>query len=266
LTAPAPPLLEAVNVEKRFGPVQALAGASLTVEAGKVACLLGDNGAGKSTLIKILSGVERPDAGTLRLNGLAVELESPREALDRGIATVFQDLAVVAIMPVVRNFFLGREPTRGWGPFRRIDMKRSKEVALRELREIGIQLADPRRPIGTLSGGERQCVAIARAMHFGARILILDEPTSALGVREAEIVLRFIGRARSRGVGVILITHNAHHAFAVGDTFTILQRGRSSNAFDKDQLTFNQLLTHMAGGEELERLAGGFTLTQGGQT
>jgi simple sugar transport system ATP-binding protein len=261
LTVAAPPLLEAEGVVKRFGPVQALVGASLVVEAGKVTCLLGDNGAGKSTLIKILSGVERPDAGTLRLNGDAVELSSPRDALDRGIATVFQDLAVVPIMPVVRNFFLGREPTNGRGPFKRIDMRRAREVALQELRDIGIQLADPRRPIGTLSGGERQCVAIARAIHFGARVLILDEPTSALGVREAEIVLRFIGRAKSRGVGVVLITHNAHHAFAAGDTFTILQRGRSSVAFEKDTLTFDELLTHMAGGTELERLAGGFTIT-----
>jgi len=264
LTSPTPPLLEVEGVVKRFGPVQALAGASLVVEAGQVACLLGDNGAGKSTLIKIISGVERPDAGALRLNGLEIELSSPRDALDRGIATVFQDLAVVAIMPVVRNFFLGREPTRWWGPFKRIDMRTAKEVALRELREIGIHLADPRRPIGTLSGGERQCVAIARAMHFGARILILDEPTSALGVREAEIVLRFIGLTRSRGVGVVLITHNAHHAFAVGDTFTILQRGRSSKAYRKQQLTFDELLTHMAGGEELARLAGGFTITRPG--
>jgi simple sugar transport system ATP-binding protein len=249
---------------KHYGPVQALAGASLVVEAGHVACLLGDNGAGKSTLIKILSGVERPDAGVLRLNGMEVGLQSPRDALDRGIATVFQDLAVVPIMPVVRNFFLGREPTRGWGPFKRIDMRSAKEVALRELHAIGIQLANPRRLIGTLSGGERQCVAIARAMHFGAQVLILDEPTSALGVREAEIVLRFVGLTRARGVGVIFITHNAHHAYAVGDTFTVLQRGRSSAAFKKESLTFDQLMTHMAGGEELARLAGGFTITRPG--
>jgi len=249
---------------KHFGPVQALAGASLVVQAGQVACLLGDNGAGKSTLIKIISGVERPDAGVLRLSGLEVELSSPRDALDRGIATVFQDLAVVPIMPVVRNFFLGREPTRWWGPFKRIDMKTAKEVALRELHEIGIELADPRRPMGTLSGGERQCVAIARAVHFGATILILDEPTSALGVREAEIVLRFIDVTRNRGVGVVFVTHNAHHAFAVGDTFTILQRGQSAGTFRKEQVSFDELLTYMAGGEELWRLAGGFTMTRPG--
>jgi simple sugar transport system ATP-binding protein len=251
------PLLEAVGIAKRYGPVRALTGVSLTVERGRVTCLLGDNGAGKSTLIKILSGAEHPDAGTIRMSGNDVRIDSPAHALDRGIATVYQDLAVVPLMPVYRNFFVGREPTRGRGPFIRLDIKAAKRVTREALHEIGIDVSDVSRPIGTLSGGERQCVAIARAVHFGARVLILDEPTSALGVREAEIVLRYISQARDRGVGVVLITHNAHHAYAAGDTFTIVQRGRISQTFEKHELTPAELVTHMAGGEELERLENG---------
>ena len=262
MSTPAP-LLEAVGIEKRYGPVRALVGVSLTVEHGKVACLLGDNGAGKSTLIKILSGAEHPDAGTVRMNGAEVRINSPVDALDLGIATVYQDLAVVPLMPVYRNFFVGREPKRGRGPFIQLDIKTAKRVTREALHDIGIDVTDVNRPIGTLSGGERQCVAIARAVHFGARVLILDEPTSALGVREAEIVLKYISQARERGVGVVLITHNAHHAYAVGDTFTIVQRGRVSETFEKRELAIGELVTHMAGGDELERLENGHSQIAG---
>jgi simple sugar transport system ATP-binding protein len=248
------PLLVATGIRKAYGPVVALDGVQIHVHAGQVNCLLGDNGAGKSTLIKILSGVTEPDAGEIRVAGQMVRFRSAREALDRGIATVYQDLAIVPIMPVYRNFFLGREPKTGWGVFRRFDKKAAKRVAGEELRRIGIHIGDVKRPIATLSGGERQCVAIARAVHFGARVLILDEPTSALGVREAEIVLRYIRRARQQGIGVVFITHNVHHAFPIGDSFTILQRGKLSQTFRKDELTHAELLTHMAGGEELEQL------------
>jgi simple sugar transport system ATP-binding protein len=248
------PLLAATGIRKAYGPVVALDGVAINVHPGHVTCLLGDNGAGKSTLIKILSGVTEPDGGEIRVAGEVVRFRSARDALDRGIATVYQDLAVVPVMPVYRNFFLGREPKTGWGVFRRFDKKVAKRVAGDELHRIGIHVGDVNRPIGTLSGGERQCVAIARAVHFGAKVLILDEPTSALGVREAQIVLRYIRRARRQGIGVIFITHNVHHAFPIGDSFTILQRGRMSQNFRKDQLTRSELMTHMAGGEELEQL------------
>lgn len=214
---------------------------------GEVVCLLGDNGAGKSTLIQILSGVVRPDKGTVRVAGTNVRLDSPTDALDRGIATVFQDLAMAPIMPVYRNFFLGREPTIGWGPFRRFDSRQAIATAENALRDLGVDSAAVRRPIGALSGGQRQSVAVARAVHFGARILILDEPTSALGVKQAEIVLGYVRRARERGIGVILITHNVQHAYLIGDTFVVLFLGRQLGTFKKRDLTETQLLGLMAG-------------------
>jgi simple sugar transport system ATP-binding protein len=247
-------LLAAIGIKKWFGAVAALDDVRITVSAGKVTCLLGDNGAGKSTLIKILSGVLEPDAGEIRIGGEAVRFRSARDALDRGIATVYQDLAIVPVMPVYRNFFLGREPKIGWGLFKRFDKRLAKRVGGEELQRIGIDVGDVKRPIVTLSGGERQCVAIARAVHFGAKVLILDEPTSALGVREAEIVLRYVRQAKAKDIGVVFITHNVHHAFPIGDSFTILKRGHMSETFRKDQLTRAELLTHMAGGEELDEI------------
>jgi simple sugar transport system ATP-binding protein len=220
---------------------------SLSVRPGEVVCLLGDNGAGKSTLIQILSCFVRPDKGTVRVAGTNVRLDSPTDALDKGIATVFQDLAMAPIMPVYRNFFLGREPTIGWGPFRRFDSRQAIATAENALRDLGVDSAAVRRPIGALSGGQRQSVAVARAVHFGARILILDEPTSALGVKQAEIVLGYVRRARERGIGVILITHNVQHAYLIGDTFVVLFLGRQLGTFKKRDLTETQLLGLMAG-------------------
>jgi simple sugar transport system ATP-binding protein len=187
-------------------------------------------------------------------DGRAVRYSSPREALECGIATVYQDLAMIPLMSIARNFFLGSEPTVGWGPFRRFDTRKADAVTREELSRMGIDVRDTSQPVGTLSGGERQSVAIARAVHFGARLLILDEPTSALGVKEAAIVLKYVSRARSIGVGVIFITHNIHHAFPIGDRFTILNRGRSYGTFDRSQITRDEMLTMMAGGEELAAL------------
>ena len=200
----AVPVLEAREVSKDFGRVIALDKVSLSVRPGEVNCLLGDNGAGKSTLIKMLSGVYQPDRGEMLIDGSPVRFSSPRDALDRGIATVYQDLAVLPLMSVSRNFFVGSEPTRGWGPFRRFDVNEAGRIAMAQMAEIGINLRDPGQLVGTLSGGERQTLAIARAEYFGARVLILDEPTSALGVKEAAIVLRHVIRARSRGLAVDL--------------------------------------------------------------
>jgi simple sugar transport system ATP-binding protein len=250
-----PPLLEVRNVSKEFGMVTALREISTTVRRGEVTCVLGDNGAGKSTLIKMLSGVHQPDSGELRLDGRAVKLGSPRDALDRGIATVYQDLAIVPLMAIWRNFFLGKEPTTGWGPFKRFDADRAKAIARSGLADLGIDIRDPDQRVGTLSGGERQSIAIARAVHFGARLLILDEPTSALGVKQAGVVLKYIVQARDRGLGVIFITHNPHHAYPVGNRFLLLKRGESLGDFAKSELTLPELTALMAGGSELEDLA-----------
>lgn len=220
---------------------------TLSVRPGEVVCLLGDNGAGKSTLVQILSGVEKPNKGSVRISGINVRLGSPTDALDRGIATVFQDLALVPIMPVYRNFFLGREPRIGWGPFQRFDSRRAIATTEDALRDLGVNSAAVRRPINTLSGGQRQCVAIARAVHFGARILILDEPTSALGVKQAEIVLGHVKRAKEAGIGVILVTHNVQHAYSIGDTFVVLFLGRQLGTFKRSDLTETQLMRMMAG-------------------
>jgi simple sugar transport system ATP-binding protein len=247
-------LLEARGISKFYGKVVALDNVSLVVRSGEVTCLLGDNGAGKSTLIQLLAGVLRPDKGEILSDGRRVEFSSPAQAIDRGIATVFQDLAVVPIMPVYRNFVLGRETMTGFGPFKRFDRKAARELTATALERIGVAVEDVNRPLSTLSGGERQCVAIARAVHFGARVLILDEPTSALGVREAEVVLNYIGHARELGIGIVLITHNAHHAYPVGDRFVILRRGSMEGQFEKSELTAVQLVRHMAGGAELDRL------------
>ncbi len=249
------PLIEVQDVSKSFGSVVALKDISMKVNAGEVMCLLGDNGAGKSTLIKILSGVHRPSDGHYMVEGKEARFSSPRDALSAGIATVFQDLAMIPLMGISRNFFLGSEPTKGWGPFRRFDTKFADRVTREELARIGIQIRDTGQAVGTLSGGERQSVAIARAVYFGAKVLILDEPTAALGVKEAGIVLRYIAQARARGLGVIFITHNPHHAYPIGDHFTLLNRGRSLGTFAKSEISREELTSMMAGGEELETLS-----------
>jgi simple sugar transport system ATP-binding protein len=248
------PLLEVDNVTKYFGTVIAIKDISMSVRAGEVMCVLGDNGAGKSTLIKTLSGVHQPSEGRYLIEGREVRLASPRDALSRGIATVYQDLAMIPLLSVWRNFFLGSEPTRGWGPWRRFDVDFAQRTSREELQKMGIDIRDTAQPVGTLSGGERQSVAIARAVYFGAKVLILDEPTSALGVKQAGVVLRYIVQARARGLGVIFITHNPHHAYPVGDRFTILNRGRSYGTFTKDKLSRDELVQMMAGGRELEEL------------
>ena len=248
-------LIDLDNVGKFYGNIIALKGVTTHVNAGEVTCVLGDNGAGKSTFIKILAGVHQHDEGEIRLEGRTVDFESPREALDSGIATVYQDLALVPLMSVWRNFFLGSEPTKGVWPLRRVDISKAKKIAKDEMGKMGIDIRDTDQPVGTLSGGERQSVAIARAVYFGAKVLILDEPTSALGVKQSGVVLKYIIAARDRGLGVIFITHNPHHAYPVGDRFMILNRGHSMGNFAKEDLPRDELVQMMAGGAELEALA-----------
>ena len=249
------PLLSISNVSKYYGNVNALSDVSLDVFAGRVTCVLGDNGAGKSTLIKILSGVVTADEGQYRFEGEPVKFVGPREAQEVGIATVFQDLATVPLMSIWRNFFLGNELTVGRGLFSRLDINRTKAIVRDEMHKMGIEVRDPNQNVGTLSGGERQAMAIARAVYFGAKVLILDEPTSALGVRQSGIVLRYIVQAREQGKGVVFITHNPHHAFPVGDSFVLLRRGKLMASFEKEHTTIEELTRMMAGGAELEQLA-----------
>jgi simple sugar transport system ATP-binding protein len=247
-------LLEVEKISKYYGNIVALKDMSTHVNAGEVTCILGDNGAGKSTFIKILSGVHQQDEGRVLVDGDEVRFASPRDARARGIATVYQDLAMVPLMSIWRNFFLGAEPRKGVPPLQWFDAPKAKRIVRIELNEMGIDIRDPDQPVGTLSGGERQSVAIARAVYFGARVLILDEPTSALGVKQAGVVLKYILQARERGVAVIFITHNPHHAYPVGDRFVILNRGQSLGTYDKAEIDRQELVRLMAGGRELAEL------------
>lgn len=244
-------VFEARDIAQRFGNFQALSDVSLRLESGQVTCVLGDNGAGKSTLIKILSGLQRPTAGTLALDDAEVSFTSPRDALDHGIATVYQDLALVPSMPVWRNFFLGQEVAGAFGRLKEAEMRR---ITSEQLEEMGIDLPDVGVDLEALSGGQRQVVAIARAIYFGAEFLVLDEPTAALGVKQSGMVLRFIAAARDRGMGVVFITHNPHHAHLVGDHFVVLNLGRMVLDAARKDVTREELTRWMSGGAELEVL------------
>lgn len=251
----AEPLLRLAGVSKSFGPVDVLRDIDLDVYAGEVLCLLGDNGAGKSSVIRILSGVHKPTTGTIVVEGKNIEFDSPRDGNRSGIATVHQFGGTFALMSIGRSFFVGMEPTRRWGPLRMYDRRHANETAIRAVREFGIsRIDDGDRLVGGLSGGERQALAIARAVHFGARVLILDEPTAALGVKEAAHVLRIILQARRRGIAVIFITHNVVHALTVGDHFAVLIRGAKAADFRKGEKTREEITDLMAGGEAMAEL------------
>jgi simple sugar transport system ATP-binding protein len=254
MTAPTP-IIELRNVSKSFGPIDVLHDISLKVHAGEVLCLLGDNGAGKSTLIKTLAGVHRPTSGEILMDGAPVTFTGPRDAQDRGIATVHQFGGTFPLMSIGRSFFVGVEPTKGWGPFKVFDRKKANEIAVKAVRDFGItRIDDGDRLVGGLSGGERQSLAIARAVHFGARVLILDEPTAALGVKQAAHVLRIVNEAKRRGLAVIFITHQVMHAMAVGDHFAVLIRGAIAADFRKGERTREEITDLMAGGETMADL------------
>ena len=249
------PIIQLKNIGKNYGNINALRGVNLAVRQGEVTCILGDNGAGKSTLINIIAGLLAHSDGEYLVDGEPCRFSSPREALDRGIAAVYQTLALVPLLPVWRNFFLGSELTAGSGLFQRLDIATMWRETEDELHRMGIYLEDLEQPVGTLSGGQRQVVAIARAIHFGARVLILDEPTAALGVAQSGLVLRYIASAaREQGIGVIFITHNPHHAYMVGDHFMVLQRGEVELDTARSDLTLENLMFHMAGGAGLNAL------------
>ena len=250
------PLIEMKNIEKHFGSVIALNGVSLEIYPGECHCLLGDNGAGKSTFIKTMSGVHKPTKGEILFEGTPMHFEDPRDAITAGIATVCQDLAMISLMSVSRNFFMGNEPEKKFGPLKLFDHDYANRVTMEEMRTMGINLRGPEQAVGTLSGGERQTVAIARAVHFGAKVLILDEPTSALGVRQTANVLATIDKVRKQGIAVVFITHNVRHAMAVGDRFTVLNRGQTLGTAQRGQITPDELQDMMAGGQEMVALEG----------
>jgi simple sugar transport system ATP-binding protein len=249
--ADSSPVLELDNIGKSYGNVHALRGVNINVRQGEVTCCLGDNGAGKSTLIKIIAGLHDYTEGTMKVNGIVRRFGSPRIAQASGIATVYQDLALAPLMAVWRNFFLGNEIRKGLF----LDLVAMKRICGEELTKMGIVIPDLDRPVGSLSGGQRQCVAIARAIYFGARVIILDEPTAALGVKQSGVVLKYIVKARDAGLGVIFITHNPHHAYLVGNHFIILKLGQVVLDAHRDELTLEQLTAEMAGGQELTELS-----------
>lgn len=249
------PILALRGVNKSFGPIDVLHDINIEVKAGEVLCLLGDNGAGKSTLIRILSGVHQPTSGAIEMDGQPVSFDTPRAASDQGIATVHQFGGTFPLMSIGRCFFVGREPTKGFGPFKIYDRKRANEIAVRAVRDFGItRIDDGDRLVGGLSGGERQSLAIARAVHFGARVLILDEPTAALGVKQATHVLRIVNEAKRRGLAVVFITHQVMHAMAVGDHFAVLIRGAVAADFRKGEKTREEITDLMAGGASMASL------------
>lgn len=248
------PIIEMRNIEKHFGSVIALAGVSLEVFPGECHCLLGDNGAGKSTFIKTMSGVHEPTAGEIFFEGSPMSFNDPADAIAAGIATVHQHLALIPLMSVTRNFFMGNEPIKRIGPLKLFDFNQANRVTMEQMGAMGINLRSPDQAVGTLSGGERQTVAIARAVYFGAKVLILDEPTSALGVRQTANVLATVDKVRKDGIAVIFITHNVRHALAVGDRFTVLNRGKTLGTANRGEITPEELQDLMAGGQEMVSL------------
>jgi len=249
------PLVRLEKVVKRFGPFTALNGVTMDVYPGEVHALLGDNGAGKSTLIKILAGVHRPTSGRIYVEGRPVAFRSPRDATQAGIGTVYQDLALNRSMSVTRNFFMGRELFRGPAPFGVMRMREMNRIAHDEMRRIGIDISDPGQAVGTMSGGQRQTLAIARAIYFGAKALILDEPTSALGQRQQMEVLKTVKRVRALGgIAIVFITHNEIHAKLVADRFTFLSLGEVIGAGAREELAGDDIRRLMAGGAEMADL------------
>lgn len=248
----AEPYLRVEKLVKKFGPFTALGGVDLEVYPGEVHALLGDNGAGKSTLIKTLAGVHQPSEGQLYIEGKPVNFRSPRDATAAGIGTVYQDLALNQLMSVTRNFFMGRELTGTFGALKTDEMDK---IAHDEMLKIGIDFSDPTQAVGTMSGGQRQTLAIARAIYFGARVLILDEPTSALGQKQQMEVLKTIKRVRARGdIAIIFITHNEIHSKLVGDRFTFLALGKVIGSGTKESLIGEDIRRLMAGGADIAQL------------
>ena len=245
------PVVYMEGIVKRFGTITALDGVDFAVEKQQVMALLGDNGAGKSTLIKILTGVYTPTKGKIFFEGNPVQVNSPRDARGLGIETCYQDLALVNLMSISRNFFLGRELVRKIGPVGWLDVRGMDNTTRTALADVGIEIRSSAERVGKLSGGERQSIAIGRALHFGAKLLILDEPTSALSVAETRKVLTYITNARESGLSVIFITHNVHHVYQVADAYTIIRHGRKVGTYMKGELTEDDIADLITGEREV---------------
>lgn len=248
------PVLELRGVTVRFGSVPALSRVSLGLRAGEVVCVLGENGSGKSTLVAVLSGLQQPAEGELLVDGRPERFRSPQQARACGIATVWQDLAIAPLMSVWRNFFLGAEPTRGLWPFRRLDVGRAEEITARAMARVGVPGLDPGQAASALQAGERQSLAIARALHFGARALVIDEPTAPMTVAQRALVLQSVVAAREAGLAVLFVTHSPQHAHLVGDRFLLLGGGRVAGDLTREDVDVHDLTRLVAGGDELSRL------------
>jgi simple sugar transport system ATP-binding protein len=250
-----PPLLELRGVTVRFGSVAALNRVGVTLEGGRITCVLGENGSGKSTLVSVLSGLTPHDEGDLLLDGAPVRFGSPRAARAAGIATVWQDLAVAPLLSVWRNLVLGAEPTRGRGLLRRLDVDAARETTARALERVGVTGVDPDQPANSMRAGERQSLAIARALHFGARALVIDEPTTPLAVPQQTLVLQSIINARSQGLAVVQVTNTPRYAHLVGDRFLLLAHGQVAGSLTREDVDASDLTRLMAGGEEFGALS-----------
>jgi simple sugar transport system ATP-binding protein len=248
------PLVYMENITRRFGLIAALRDVYFAVARGEVVGLLGDNGAGKSTLIKVLTGIHPPNAGQIYFEGHQVNISSPKVARALGIETVYQDLALVNLMSISRNFFLGREPVRRRGLINVLDTENMNQRTIDALGEIGIEIRRPDEEVLRMSGGERQSIAIGRAAHFGQKLLILDEPTSALSVGETRKVLNYTQEAKKAGMGVIFITHNIGHVYQVADRFTIISHGHKVGDFLKGEVNQEEISNMIMGGPIPERL------------
>ena len=242
------PIARMVNVEKHFGRVRALRDISCEFKRGEVTALVGDNGAGKSTLTKILCGVYPPDRGSFIFDEEERHWQNPVEARAAGIETVYQDLALVESLSIARNFFLGKELTRGYGI---LDESEMAKVALEGVADLGIQLPDANQAVGFLSGGQRKSIAIARSLYFKPKLLILDEPTAALSIKESNIVLRHVEEVRERGIPVVFITHNIHLIYPIADRFILLEQGQKIGDVDKNEVTPDQLIESIVTGKEI---------------
>jgi len=228
--------LQLTNIYKSFGSVRALNDISILTGPGKIHCILGDNGAGKSTLVNIISGVLTADSGEYLVNGVKVIFSNPKQALNAGISTVYQNLAIIPMLSIYRNFYLGNEPVKN-NYFKFMDKDLAISTTKQELTKFGVTVNDVKRQAGTLSGGQRQCLAIARALYFGAKVLILDEPTSALGVKESANVLNQLVLLKEQGINIVLVSHIIDHAYEVGDLFFILKMGELVSSYDKNDVS-----------------------------
>ncbi len=245
----AMPLLEVRNLSKNFGPVQALNDLTMHVGAGEVVALAGDNGAGKTTLIKAISGVYRPSSGSVLLEGQEVSFASPQEARERGIETIYQDLALADNLSIGANIFLGREPmTKRFGFLPVLDRKKMAQAAKETMALLDFHVSRMEAPVSNFSGGQRQAVAIGRAVYWNARILIMDEPTAALGVPEQRKVISLIHQLKAQGRGVIFISHNLQDIFAVSDRIVVLRRGVMAGERRIADTTHDEVVKLMVGG------------------